>query len=68
MAFVRSGSGYVGNGVLDNMGYAGWYWSRSSLSSDYARYLFMNTIGINASDTNMRNRAFPLRCLYPGSA
>ena len=68
MAFVRSGWVNVDEATIGGMGFFGDYWS-SVVKSNAEAYL-LNSYSINLNSSSIWNHygAFPLRCLYPGSA
>ena len=68
LAFVRSGYISLTGGGVSNVGFYGYGWSRTAVSSTYAYNLYMNPIDVYPSYSSNRYNGFLLRCLYPGSA
>ena len=68
VAFVRSGYVNLDGGQARFAGENGYGWLRTAGSSSYAYGLYMTTTSVNPSGSSIRWYAFPLHCLYPGSA
>ena len=68
LAFVRSGYVDLYDGRVNDTGYEGDVWSRTSYSSTGARTLYFYTTNVGPSDDYNRYLGFSLRCLYQAKA
>ncbi len=68
LAFVRSGWSDIDGGVVNAIGGYGYYWSLTAESAFHAYDLVLGFTEVYPSYGAGRRNAFPLRCLYPGSA